>query len=58
MDLEFPNPSIVDVAEPLDGGWLLCPKCGDAWEPQGVEGMARCPKCRVLLSNPLFVARM
>lgn len=55
MDLEFPNPSITDGVEVLDGGWLLCPKCGEAWESQAVEGMARCPKCRALLSNPLFV---
>jgi hypothetical protein len=55
MDLEFPNPSIADGAEVLDGGWLLCPKCGEAWESQTAEGMTRCPKCRVLLSNPLFV---
>jgi hypothetical protein len=56
MDLEFPNPSIVDGAEVLDGGWLLCPKCSEAWESQGSEGMTRCPKCRALLSNPFFMA--
>lgn len=57
MDLEFPNPSIVDQAEVLEGGRLLCPKCGEAWESQAAEGMSRCPKCRALLSNPLFMAR-
>lgn len=54
MDLEFPNPSIADSAEVLNGGWLLCPKCSDTWKSQPAEGMTRCPKCRVLLSNPLF----
>ena len=55
MDIEFPNPSIIDSAEPLDGRWLLCPKCGEAWESQAKEGMTRCPKCNALLSNPFFV---
>ena len=51
-DLEFPNPSIVDAAQMLDGGWLLCPKCANAWESQAADGMSRCPKCGALLRNP------
>jgi len=54
MDLEFPNPSIVDDAEVFGEGWLLCPKCDEEWESHSVEGMVRCPKCMALLSNPRF----
>jgi len=52
MDLEYPNPSIGHAAELVDEGWLLCPKCGDAWESHSAYGMVRCPKCSALLSNP------
>lgn len=56
MDLEFPNPLIAGTAEALNGGWLLCPKCNDSWQPQSMGGMTRCPKCGALLLNPLYSA--
>ncbi len=55
MDLEFPNPSVMEKAEILDSKWLMCPPCIDAWESVSTDGMVRCPKCNHLLHNPRYV---
>jgi len=54
IDLEFPNPSITLQAEILDGSWLMCPSCIDAWETDSKDGMVFCPKCLQIMHNPFF----
>lgn len=54
MDLEFPDPSLSKVATNLGDGWLMCPDCDEAWETSSSDGMVRCPKCRLLMNNPLL----
>ena len=54
MDLEFASPSVSDSAENVKDDWLLCSRCGDAWESNTVLGMVRCPKCTVVLLNPKY----
>ena len=55
MDLEFPDPSILDAAEKIDDEWLLCPFCIDAWQPNSKVGMVVCPECKKTLHNPLYI---
>jgi hypothetical protein len=33
---------------PVEGAWVQCPKCSDAWET-GADDVVRCPGCGVLL---------
>jgi hypothetical protein len=54
MDLEFPDPSLAAVAEAVDIGWLLCPRCSEAWESDEHQGLVRCPRCNTVLNNPRF----
>jgi hypothetical protein len=56
MDLEFLSSDVVEAAEAVDGTWLLCPKCGDAWETDSVFGMVECSRCGVKLANPRRVS--
>ena len=55
MDLEFPNPSIVDAAEAFKDDWLYCPKCLEGWQSKAIGGLVRCPKGNELLNNPRYV---
>lgn len=53
MDLEFPDPAISDIAEIIEGNWVMCPKCIDAWESQPtLDALLRCPSCGSILINP------
>jgi predicted Zn-ribbon and HTH transcriptional regulator len=51
-DLEFLDASAEKMAENIDGHWLLCPACCDAWEFESPDAMVRCPKCHSILRNP------
>ena len=53
-DLEFLNPSVEKTAEALDGDWLQCPLCSDAWESGSLDAMVRCPKCQSVSRNPKY----
>lgn len=56
MDLEFPDPTISDIAEVMeDGEWFFCPKCNNAWESQSLDGMVKCPNCGTILKNPKYL---
>lgn len=54
MDVEFPDWSISKTASDLGDGWVMCPDCQEAWQTASFDGMLRCPKCSVLLHNPLY----
>lgn len=54
MDLEFPDPQIKEKASPLEGGWLMCPHCIDAWQPFSKDGMVICPNCKNIMHNPFY----
>jgi uncharacterized CHY-type Zn-finger protein len=51
-DLEFVDPSVTKAAEAIDGNWVLCPVCSDAWEFESTDAMVRCPKCQSVLRSP------
>ena len=52
MDMEFPNPLVTAKALSVEGDWVMCPKCSEAWESTSRDGMLRCPRCFDLLLNP------
>lgn len=54
MDLEFPNPSIIDKAKALEGNRLECPSCLEIWETTSRDGMVICPNCEKMLHNPFY----
>lgn len=55
MDLEFPNPSVLDYAKALDAGWLMCDYCIDAWKSETKDqGLVVCPTCNRMLHNPRY----
>lgn len=41
------------TAEKLDEKWIMCPNCNEAWEPILKDVMVFCPKCDIILHNPL-----
>lgn len=51
MDLEFRPPGHVEFAVVLQGPWVQCPFCSDAWEDGREDEMLRCPTCGKLLSR-------
>ena len=55
-DLEFPDPSIQvqEVARLLDGDWLQCPFCADAWQSKSLDALVRCPTCQKISNNPRY----
>ncbi len=52
MNLEFPTTDTDKTAEQLEGKWVQCPHCADAWETLSTFGMLECPSCHVLSVNP------
>ncbi len=55
MDIEFPDPSITQIATVGDSEWLICPDCMDAWNSPGdKDGMVICPKCKTMMHNPRY----
>jgi hypothetical protein len=55
-DLEFPNPSIQEVDRSLEGDWLQCPFCADAWHSTSCNALVRCPACQKISKNPRYDA--
>jgi hypothetical protein len=51
MDLEFDDQAVDRVVEDLGDGWLLCPKCREAWRGSVRGAMVRCPFCSTVLRN-------
>lgn len=37
----------------LEGGWLQCPNCAEAWNADLRGELVRCPKCRLIWGNPV-----
>lgn len=55
MELEFPNPSVLEKADVGDRDWLICPFCIDAWEHSDTTfAMVVCPKCEKVMHNPRY----
>jgi len=54
MDMEYPSPSIPDEAELVEGNWLMCSQCSEAWETESTLGMIGCPKCSAVMLNPRY----
>ena len=54
MDIEYPSPCVTDRAELIEGKWLMCPKCCEAWESAVIWGMVGCPQCSSVLLNPRY----
>jgi len=54
LDFEFPNPLITVSAELCENGWVLCPKCFEAWQSESKAGLLQCPMCKAVVLNPLF----
>ncbi len=58
MGVEFPDPSITELALVGDSEWLICPDCMDAWNSPGdKDGMVICPKCKKMMHNPRHTAK-
>lgn len=53
--LQQPNFSIKLRAQIIDGNWLLCPNCQEAWELLSSDAMVICPKCDQILHNPHYL---
>lgn len=53
-DLEFPDSSIQEVARLLDGDWLQCPFCADAWQSKSLDALVKCPACQKISNNPRY----
>jgi|HubBroStandDraft_1064217.scaffolds.fasta_scaffold167066_1 hypothetical protein len=53
-DLEFPDPSIKEVARLLEGDWLQCPFCADAWQSKNGNALVRCPACQKISNDPRY----
>lgn len=46
MDLEFAPPIVSCTSSPLEGRWVQCGACGDAWQPHNdLDELVRCPAC-------------
>lgn len=59
MDLEFPNSSIVEIAQVGDADWLICPFCKDAWKNcSSLDALVCCPTCRKIMQNPRYKNEM
>ncbi len=55
MDLEFPDSSIIEVAQIGDNEWLICPMCNDAWRYNNImHALVKCPNCLKILNNPRY----
>jgi hypothetical protein len=51
-DLEFPRPDVGKTALALNGNWVQCVFCSEAWETQSYLALLRCPSCDRILNNP------
>lgn len=55
MDLEYPYSEITEKAIGLEGDWVMCPMCSEAWEVITNLGMTSCPKCNKIMLNPRYL---
>jgi len=53
-ELEFPDSSIEQVAQLIEGDWLQCPFCADAWQSNSLNALVRCPACRKISNDPRY----
>ena len=53
-DLEFLDPGVKKTAEAIEGKWVLCPVCAEAWEAPCADAMVRCPECQSVMRNPRY----
>jgi hypothetical protein len=53
-DLEFPDSSVQEVARLLEGDWLQCPFCADAWQSKSLNALVRCPRCKKISNDPRY----
>lgn len=51
MELEYPNPDIAMKAQLIEGNWLMCPGCIDAWEAEAKDGMVVCCLAKIPPNN-------
>jgi len=55
MDLEFPDDSVDQTAQPIDKEWIMCPICLDAWFSEDTkDALISCPKCSQIFNNPRY----
>ncbi len=57
MDVEFPDttvPAKYTATLSSDKQWFICPECFESWASQSSDGMVECPKCKLILHNPMF----
>ena len=54
IELSHPSPEVTDKAEIIEGKWIMCPNCCDAWECELTWGMIDCPNCSAVLLNPRY----
>lgn len=54
MDVEFDDKFNPMTAVMIDGNWLLCPNCGEAFESNSNDGLVICHKCSSTMNNPLW----
>lgn len=52
--LSNPDFEIRTTAKKLEGGWLLCPNCSDAWQCSARSAMVVCPHCDTAMHNPCY----
>jgi len=52
LDSEYRDESVNSKAEDLGDGWLMCPKCSNAWSAPIRGEMVRCPQCGERLVSP------
>ena len=53
-ELEFPDSSIQEVAHLVEGDWLQCPFCADAWQLKSLDALVKCPACGKISNNPRY----
>lgn len=51
MDMEFAPPDLKDLANRLEGSWIQCSLCFEAWECDDKNELVKCPECHSILRN-------
>lgn len=51
MDKEFYDPSLTLTATKLDGGWLQCANCFNAWLAKTGDEVVECPSCSTVQNS-------
>lgn len=53
-DLQYEDSSIKEIARLLEGKWLQCPFCEEAWKSDSLNPMVMCPSCKRVSHNPYY----